>query len=453
MKKQFKETTIISLLIVVLLLMQVVPTFASEDVDVISQSAILMDATTGEVLYSKSADEERTPASLTKMMTAILVMDNLDMGKMVTVPDKAVGIYGNNMALQHGEKLSVEELLNAMLIYSANDAAITLAIEVAGSESKFYSMMNQRAKKIGCKNTNFISENGLTNDSKHHSTARDMALITKEAMTYKEIQSIVKKTEYTIAATNKSGERNYKSTNKLLYDTKDKFTIDGKKVPIKYDYAIGVKTGYMSSSGYCLAAEAQKDDTKMIAVVLGGNEDLDRFIDGKMLLSYGLDNYNTVEPVKAGEVVDKIRVKWGAKRTANVTVKDSLYATLPVDADLEVLEKNIKIDDNIDAPAKKGTEVGSIDITEAGIVIGSAKLYIAETVEKGGPWSILGISDIMFYTGVGIIVLLILLFFIHKRRKRLRKIRKEERLKIAREKKALEIARERAEKKRREWPY
>lgn len=441
-------------MVVVLLFLQVVPTFASnEEPDIVSRAAVVIDSKTKEVLYEKNMEEIRTPASLTKMLTAILVVENLDLKKEIVAPKEAIGIKGNNMNLKKGEKLTVEELLNAMLIYSANDAAIALGVEVAGSLENFYQLMNEKARVIGCKNSNFISANGLTNNIKHHSTAYDMALIAAKSMEYKEIRKIVKKIDYTIEATNKSDERTFKTTNRLLYDKKHTYKLDGKNETLKYDLAIGVKTGLMNSSGHCLAAAAKKDGTEVISVVLGSSEDLARFEESKTLLMYAFDNFKTYEAIPKDEAVGKVKIKRGAKLSAEVFVNGGAYVTLPKTTENSVVTTEVVLKDDIEAPVKKGTVVGYVKIKDAGTLVDKVDVSIGESVKKGGPWTILGISNLMMIIiALVILALLVLLITMKTSKKRLRK-KRELAAKRAREEKILELARQRAEKKKREWPY
>lgn len=441
-------------MIMVLLVSQVVPAFAYiDEPDITSKSAVLIDGKTKEVLYEHNKDEIRTPASLTKMMTAMLIVENLKMDTVVIVPKEATGITGNNMELKKGEKITVEQLLDAMLVFSANDAAIALALQVSDTLEDFYKLMNEKAKEIGCKTTNFISPNGLTNDIKHHSTAYEMALIAREAMKDKTIRSVVKKTSCIIPATNKSKERKFKSTNRLLYDTKHKFKIDGDEYTIKYKYATGIKTGMMNSSGNCLAAGALKEETELISVVLGSGDDLTRFEESKEILMFGMDNYKTYEVAAPKEYVAKVKVKHGSKLRVETYAKEGAYVTIPKDADETIVTSKVIMNEDIKAPIKAGTVVGTIELSSGGDVVGTEDLVISESVKEGGPWTYIGISDRMMLIIVGIILIIIILTIIKKSHRKKKRLKKEEAMKRAREKKAMEIAKKRAEKKRREWPY
>ncbi|MEG0918685.1 MAG: D-alanyl-D-alanine carboxypeptidase family protein [Anaerovoracaceae bacterium] len=444
----------IILMIMVLLVLQVVPAFAYVDEpEITSKAAVLIDAKTKEVLYEHNKDELRTPASLTKMMTAMLVSEKLKMDTVITVPKEATGITGNNMKLKKGEKIAVNQLLDAMLVFSANDAAIALALQVSDSLEDFYKLMNEKAKEIGCKNTNFISPNGLTNNMQHHSTAYEMALIAREAMKDNTIRTIVKKTKCTIPATNKSEERKFKSTNRLLYDTKHKFKIDGDEYTIKYKYATGIKTGMMSSSGNCLAAGAIKDKTELISVVLGSGDDLTRFEESKEILMFGMDNYKTYQVAGPKEVVGKVKVKHGSKLRVKAYVAEGAYVTIPKDADESIVTSKVIMDKDIKAPVKAGTAVGVIKLSSGGDVVGTEKLIISESVKVGGPWTYIGISDRMMIIIVGVLLLIIIITIFKKRNRKKKRLKKEEALRKARERKAMEIAKDRAEKKRRDWPY
>jgi len=449
-----KRLSYIIIAIMVLLVLQAVPVLAQNTLpNTDSQAALLIDAKTGKVLYEKNSNQKLQPASLTKMMTALLVVENLDLDKKVTITAEAANISGNNMALKEGEILTVGQLLNALLIYSANDAAVALGIEVSGNLDSFIELMNTRAKELGMDSTHYISPNGLVESNNHITTASDLAILAKKDLNNKVIRQIVKKSKCEIPATNMSKKRTYESTNKLLYDKTTKVVINNVSRYLKYDGAIGVKTGYMNASGYCFVGAAERDGTEYIAVVLKAKDNNGRFINAIKMLDYGFENFYTSEMMKPGENCGKVKVKYGHKTHVQTQVKDGAYVTLPKEAAENLGDYKIVLNKDVKAPIKKGTVVGKVITYENGDKSGSADVIINESVETGGPWTALYISDLMFAIVGGLIALiLILIITISIRKKKLKK-KREEAFRKEREKKAMEIAMEREEKEKREWRF
>ena len=243
---------------------------STSDITIYSPSCVLMEANSGKILYEKNSNQVRYPASTTKIMTAILVLENCELTDVATVSRNAIHSIPPDYVLcniKEGEELTIEQLLNVLLIPSANDAAVVLAEHISGSVSKFSDLMNEKAKEIGCKNTHFVNPNGIHNKN-HVSTAYDLALIGRYAMKNDTFRRIVKKTQYTLPATNKYSktDRTFKTTNDLLIKNTSK-----SKSNYYYPDAIGVKTGYTGDAGNCLVASAKRDNMEVISVVLGAN--------------------------------------------------------------------------------------------------------------------------------------------------------------------------------------
>ncbi|MEG0157481.1 MAG: D-alanyl-D-alanine carboxypeptidase family protein, partial [Anaerovoracaceae bacterium] len=391
-------------------------------------AALIIDNKTGEVLYQKNSEAQMTPASLTKIMTCILVLEALDMDKKVTITKEATGFQGNQMELKEGEVLTVEQLVNSLMVYSANDAAVALAIEVAGSEAEFVSLMNQRAEKIGATHTRFLNPNGFTESLEHTTTASDMMLITREALKNETFRKIVSQPGYTVPKTNLSEERVFVSTNRLLFDEETPIVVDGKSRTPKYEGAFGVKTGMMLSSGYCLIAGAKREDTELLAVVLNTKEETDRFVDAISLLDFGFKNFYTYELMAPGADGGKVKVKYGHKTRVKTIVANGAYETLPAEGLTSLASSKIVLDKGVKAPIEKGTKVGVVEIYEGDEKVGEADVVITQDVKKGGPWAALYISDLAFYTVAGVILLLILtILFLRARKKKLERIREEKR--------------------------
>ena len=415
----------------------------STDEPVVSgRAAFLMDAKTGEILFDYNSTDEEYPASLTKMMTAILILERFTMDHVVTIKKEAVNPIGNNMNLKEGEQLTIGQLLNVLMVYSANDAAVALAIEHSGSVEEFAKAMNKKAKEIGCKHTNFINPNGFTNDAIHHTTARDMATIALYGMQKKDFAKIVKKKSYTLQATNKNKQRTFETTNKLLADG-----------PLHYDGTIGVKTGFMALSGQCFVGMAERDGMTLIGVSLGCETEEDRFKDVAKLFDYGFDNYKSFRIMAENESTGDIKVKYGHNTFVETVVPDGAYITMPKSGDESLATTEVELKDHVDAPIKKGTKVGVCKIYENEKKVGQTDVVIARDVKKGGPWTALYISDMAFYIAAGVLVLFLLLIIFIKSKKRKARKRREEQRRRQREARAMQIAAERKDKERRGWPY
>lgn len=404
-------------------------------------AALLIDADSGKVLYEKNSTQEMYPASLTKMMTCILALERLDLDQKVTIPAGAVFPTGNNIGLKEGEVLTVEQLLNALMVYSANDAALALALEMSDSIEGFADEMNKKAREIGCTHTNYINPNGFTNDPIHHTTASDLAKIAQYGLEKEEFREIVRKPKYTVPADNKNPARTVKSTNLLLRDG-----------PLHYEGTIGVKTGFMALSGYCFVGAAEKNGLTMIGVSLNsGNKQ--RFADVAEMFDYGAANYESHELIAKNGDAGNIKVKYGHQTSVDTVVPGGAYVTLPKNADESLADTKIVLKDHVEAPIKKGTKVGVVKIYEDGKKTGESDVVISKSVDKGGPWAAFYISDMTFYIASAVIIVLIILIIMLKIRKRKARKRREEQRRRERERRAMQIAMEREDKKRRGWPY
>ena len=324
-----------------------------------SASVLLMDAKTGNILYSKNAFEKKFPASTTKLMTAILTLENCKLTDVVTVSHNAVfsvPIGYSHASLVEGEKLTVEELLNVLLIPSANDAAFALAEHIAGSVDNFSTMMNNKAKEIGCLNTHFVNPNGIHDDN-HYSTAYDLALIGRYAMQFDDIMRIAKVNQYTLPKTNKYDKENriFNATNGLITKNDEYY----------YPDATGLKTGYTDKSGYCIVSTARKGNVDLLEVVLGSNSIEDRYEDCIQLFDYGFENYSNNNLVSANEVVENIEIAGATKETKSLDVlaQNSIEVLLKNNIDVNSLDKKIELNENLSAPIAKGAIVGKVTYT------------------------------------------------------------------------------------------
>ncbi len=321
-----------------------------------SKSLILVDATSGKILYSKNAFERMFPASTTKLMTAILTLEKCKLTDIATVSHNAVysiPIGYTHANLVEGENLTIEQLLNVLLIPSANDAAIVLAEHIAGSVENFAVMMNDKAKELGCLDTHFVNPNGI-HDENHYSTAYDLSLIGRYAMKFDDIMRIAKVAQYTLPKTNKYDKENriFNATNGLINKNDEFF----------YEYATGLKTGYTDKSGSCIVATASKDNINLLEVVLGGESTSSRYRDCIKLFDYGFNNFSYKTLVNHGDIINSITVKGATNETKNLNIiaKNSINLLLKNNFDINTIEKNIQMNENIVAPIAKDSVVGTI---------------------------------------------------------------------------------------------
>ncbi len=426
--------TIILMALVIINGMPVVAFGTTEPPQIQAETGIVIDAKTGMILYDKNMNEQRYPASTTKVMTALLTLENLDLDQTVTIDSETPFTGGSRIYLLEGERITVRELLYALLLESANDAAVALAKEIAGTVPDFADMMNQRAKELGAKNTNFVSPNGLHDDD-HVTTAYDMAMIARYAMTNETFRDFVATYKYTIPATNMQETRYLYNTNRLIYDQKTKLYVNGIKREAKYEGATGIKTGYTPEAGGCLIAGAIRGDTELIAVVLKSTDE-GRFADSIALLDYAFENYKSIHALDGGTDLGQISVKRGSERKVNVVAAESAYATVPIDASDSLIQTKVVLEDRIQAPVKKGQAVGVVEVYEGDQLVGQVDIVTTEEVPEGGLLSIVGISDKtakkieIILGGVALILMLFLIFYIVLKRRQIKK-RKQRRMERA----------------------
>lgn len=301
MKKTF-------IIIILLLTMTIVNSFAIDNLE--CNSSILIDGETGKVLYSKYPDKIKFPASLTKLMTAVVAVENGNLNDTYTVDDETpYTIDGSHIALEPGEKLTLEDLLHGLLIPSANDAAEVIAINSAGSVEDFVEKMNEKATELGMTNTNFVNPHGL-HDNSHYTTASDLAKLAVYAYNNEIIRDIINKKNYTIPATNiKKDERLLNTTNRLFIGTGygNQIIIDGKYRDIKYEGATGMKTGYTPQAGSTFIGSAERDGLTLISVVLDGYI-TEVYSDTVKLLDYGFNNFERIGLVEENTYIDSTEV-------------------------------------------------------------------------------------------------------------------------------------------------
>ena len=338
---------------------------APADLNLDCRAALLMEATTGMILYESNADEALPPASVTKIMTLLLVMEAVEAGAVhlsdtVTVSAHAASMGGSQVYLKEGEQMSLEDLLKSVIITSANDAAVALAEHVAGSESTFVSMMNARAEELGAKNAKFENTNGLDDTATaHQMSARDIAIISRELIRY----DTVLRYSSTWMDSIREGAFGLTNTNRLV-----RF----------YPGCTGLKTGSTSKAGFCITATATRDGLPLICVILGAPTRDTRNAAATKLLDYGFSTYTLAKFPK--ETPSPVTVLGGMKTIVNVGY-DEFSAVIPKNERVS-LRFTINIPETVSAPIKKGDSIGEIIYYAGDRELGRNKILASETVEK-----------------------------------------------------------------------
>ena len=335
-----------------------------------SKSYILTDYRSGQVLYEKNADEKLPIASVTKIMTMLLVVEAIEEKKisledLVTATENAKPANGeSSLWLEVGEKMSVRDLLKAVVINSANDAARTLAEYVAGSQEEFVVLMNEKAKKLNLKNTNFVNSTGL-HEEEHYSSARDVSIMTKELLKHKWILNYTS----TIKGKLRNGAFGLSNTNAIMLQT--------------YKGCNGLKTGYTEEAGYCLCTTAIRNNMTLCAISLGSTTIKERTKTCTTLLDYGFNNFKPIK-INMNEIEKKeIDVLKGKKKSVGCTCEEEDSSYLVKKTIAGKIKEDINVEENVKAPVKKGQILGSVDyVTEEGEKVYSRNIVACEDVEK-----------------------------------------------------------------------
>lgn len=393
------------------MLLSNITSFAYNIDDIIASNAVAIEAETGKILFGKNHKEKLYPASTTKVWTAYLVIKytkNLD--ELVEIKSDLSWVEPSSMFLKVGEKFTVRELLEVLMLKSANDVAVALAEYVCGSVEDFAKLMNYEAKLIGCKNTNFVNPNGLP-DENHYSTAYDMALIAREATTNKTLKEIANTTSISLPANEiYPHERHYKNTNKFLTGG-GTINYNNEEIDIKYDIVDGLKTGYTSIAGRCLLSTANLNGTKIIVGVFNSKGD-NVYLDSRKIIDYSLDRYKSKLLINKNEFkatknlfFNKSNIE-GYIKDDYILVEDKYSEARSV----EVYDYNVKFNDDIELPIKKDSIVGTVEITKNGEILDTVELLSSNDVDKS---SFLSIFKIAFKVIVFIVILLTLFLIIY----------------------------------------
>ena len=319
-----------------------------------AKSAILIDGSSGKVLFAQNEKKHLPPASVTKVMTLLLIMEECQSGKIalddkVTISDRAAGMGGSQMYMEPGEQHTVEELLKGVIMVSANDGCVALAEHLSGSVESFVEAMNERASEMGLKDSHFVNTNGLP-VADHYSCAYDIGMISKELMKFEKAHAwfTAWQEDIKVGLPGKQHKFTLTNTNKLIRS---------------YNGAIGVKTGFTQDAGYCLSGAAQRDSTRLIAVVLGCKTSDIRFAQMRKLLDYGFANYETVKIAEKGEAIKKINIEKGDVENIQAVTSEDIGITVKKGTSSQVRTKSI-INENLPSKIKQGEKVGSIMIYE-----------------------------------------------------------------------------------------
>jgi D-alanyl-D-alanine carboxypeptidase (penicillin-binding protein 5/6) len=341
-----------------------------------SQSAILLERDTGKIMYEKNAHKKLPPASMTKVMTMLLIMEALDEGKIkleekVRVSEHAASMGGSQIFLEAGEEMTVKDLLKGVAIASGNDASVALAERIAGSEEAFVKMMNEKAEDLKLENTHFKNTTGLPAKN-HYSTAYDMAVMARELLKHEEI------TSYT------SVYEDY-----LRKGTEDEFWLVNTNKLVKFYSGVdGLKTGYTSEAKYCLTATAKKNDMRVITVVMGAETTKKRNSDVTQMLDYAFNHYETKKLFKRYQPVSKLKLLKANKKNVEVVTGDSISVLHKKGKKLKDVKTNVQLTKNIELPLEKGAKVGTLSVVNKGKVLSKTHLVVKEDVEKAGFWKL-----------------------------------------------------------------
>lgn len=347
----------ISLILIIILSSSIIA--HGENLGLSAESYILIDGNTGRVLYERDAHRKMPMASTTKIMTALVALEEGSVEDKVTIKRECVGIEGSSIYLRDGEIITLKDMLYGLMLRSGNDAAEAIALHIGGSIENFVSLMNKKAQSIGALNTNFVNPHGL-HDDLHYSTAYDLALITKAAFSYDEFANIVKSKSY---IADREENNYFYNKNKTLW---------------QYEGGDGVKTGYTIRSGRCLVSSASKNGMRLIAVSLRAG---DWFNDNYKLLDYGFNNYKQSFIYDKGQFVKKINVTKGNKEHVNLVAEESFFYPLK-EGEREKIKISIDVPSDIEATIEKGDKIGYINTYLDGQLINKGNLIAKASIKK-----------------------------------------------------------------------
>lgn len=360
------------LFLLISMLLVFVPNVIAQDFDVEVEAAILIEAETGQVLFSKNINKKLPPASITKIMTLLLAMEEIQKGTInledeVTISKFSESMGGSQIFLKAGTRVKIEDLLKAVTIASANDASVALAESIAGTYGNFIDWMNEKATKLGMKNTHFANSTGLPEEhGEHYSTVHDIAVMSKELVKYPRVLEWASIWVDYLQLPNR--EAMLVNTNKLIK---------------LYPGLDGLKTGHTQAAGFCLAATAKRDNTRLISVVMNAETEKKREEQTARLLDYGFNAFTKEKFIAKGDKVHNIEVPDGKKTTTIAEAASDLFVIIKRGSK-ETVEKKVEIKDGLNAPIKKGEIIGKEIIVQEGNVLAEVDLLASENIEKAG---------------------------------------------------------------------
>lgn len=361
---------ILSLIICTVLFTTNISISLADELSISSTSAILMDVSSGQVIYEKNSHEKLPPASVTKVMTMLLIMEALENNKItledqVPISENASSMGGSQVFLEAGETQKVDDLIKAIAVASANDGCVAMAEYIGGSVVGFVDMMNKKATELGMKDTNFVNTNGLPVEN-HYTTAYDIALMSKELLSHDAISKYLNTWMDTIVVGKNKTSVGLANTNKLVKH---------------YEGTTGVKTGFTNEAKYCLSASAKRGDTHLVSVTLGATTSPERFKDATSLLNYGFMNYETIKLLNKDSEVQKIEFDKADSDFVEIVCKDDLNLLVKKDQSKEFVKK-VVLDENVQLPIKKGDKLGTYEVYQDEKLVGSVDLITTKDINK-----------------------------------------------------------------------
>ena len=347
--------------------------FANEgnaQISISSKSAILMDVASGQILYEKNAHDKLPPASVTKVMTMLLICEALDSGKItlddnVQISENAASMGGSQIFLEPGEVQKVDTLLKGIAVASANDCCVAMAEYIGGSVESFVEMMNAKAKELNMKDTHFVNTNGLPVDN-HYTSAHDIALMSRELLKHDVINKYLTTWMDKVVVGKKQATVGLANTNKLIKH---------------YQGATGVKTGFTQQAKFCLSASAKRGDTHLVAVTLGAETSPERFKDATSLLNFGFANYESVKLCSKDDNIATLTVDKAEDQKINLVAKEDLSVLIKKGGKRDFTRK-IKVNQNPIIPIKKGTNLGYVEIYQGKTLVGKVDLVNTKDIQK-----------------------------------------------------------------------
>ena len=405
MNKRIKKT-IIAIIFIAFIMSNSIFVYAENDFTVDAKASLIIEENSGKVIHEENSNIQNYPASVTKILTAILTLENCELTDTVTVSKTAISNIPSGYVIAPlfvGEQMSVEDLLYALMLKSANDAAYVLAEHVGGSLEGFSEMMNKKAEELGCKNSHFVNPNGI-HDSNHYTTAYDMYLIARYAMQNEKFVKIVSTYQYTLSATNKysKNDRIMKNTNSFVNPSSRYYDENVK----------GIKTGTTLQAGNCLITSTSKNGFDVITVILGARTSESKFSETKKMMNYVFDNYEYTDIHKKGDIIKNIEVEKATKETKNLNlvINDDIKTINNIKIKAEEIEPEIYLSDEIIAPISKGQELGTIKYTVDGLEYNAKLLAENDVIKKTYYVEIL--------IGVGAFLIIVSVIILIKKRNR-----------------------------------